>query len=95
VEDVVWDDLVVVVVWDDLVVVVVWDPPDPTTTIGPLRVVGAAIAKDEKEAEKTIEISDKTTTFLVVLVNDDRKKLLRLYIVLPPRHKFFIAQKPR
>jgi len=52
-------------------------------------VVSAADANDEKEAEKTIEISDKTATFLVVIANDDRGKLLRLYIVLPSMYKSF------
>jgi hypothetical protein len=60
--------------------------------MGPLSVVGAADAKDEKEAEKTIEISDKTAIFLVILNINGREEILRLTMILPStdislRHK--------
>jgi hypothetical protein len=55
--------------------------------------VSAADAKDEKEAEKTTEISDKTATFLVIIESDGKGKLLRLYIVLPSINKSFQSTK--
>lgn len=61
--------------------------------MGPFKVVSAADAEDEKEVEKTIEISDKTAIFLVIVVSEGREKLLRLNIVLPPVSKFFHSTK--
>lgn len=51
--------------------------------MGPFKLVSAADAIDEKEAEKTTEISDKTAIFLVIVESDCREKLLRLNIVPP------------
>ena len=61
--------------------------------MGPFNVVGAADAKDEKEAEKTTDTSDKTAIFLVIVESDGMEKLLRLGIVLPSTGKFFRSIK--